>query len=102
LTQSGHVREELLKELGYATGKVGLDAAASANPTLQDTYQELLDVAMQANQLNISNGMVIDIHLKRNQQTLDALRNLAGGNNLYDASGRAKNLPAKKKGIKVG
>lgn len=57
---------------------------------------------MQANQLNISNGMVIDIHLKRNQQTLDALRNLTGANNLYDASGRAKNLPAKKKGIKVG
>ncbi|HEY9279125.1 MAG TPA: flagellar protein FlgN [Eoetvoesiella sp.] len=102
LTESETSREAQLKELGFDSGKNGLDAACAAYPELQDTCQELYALAAEANQINSANGAIIDTFLQHNQQALDTLRSLANMGNLYDASGRTKTAASSKKGIKAG
>lgn len=81
-------RMTLLAQLGYSTDKAGLDAAALEHPSLQVVCRQLYDTAHQANELNVSNGVIIDTFLTHNQQALETLRALAGMGNLYDANGR--------------
>lgn len=102
LAQIGQKRQTHLRELGFDPDKAGLDAAALAYPALKPSCLSLFDAARKASALNTSNGTVIDIYLKHNQQALDALQRLSGIDPLYDANGRVHSVPAHKKGIKAG
>ncbi|MGB3291162.1 MAG: flagellar protein FlgN [Burkholderiaceae bacterium] len=81
-------RLSLLTLLGHSADKAGLDSAAQESPALRAACGELYEKARQANELNASNGIIIETFLTHNQQALEALRVLAGAGNLYDASGR--------------
>ncbi|HWK70747.1 flagella synthesis protein FlgN [Pollutimonas sp. M17] len=81
-------RQALLTQLGYSADKAGLDSVAQGHPALQAACRQLYDKARQANELNASNGIIIDTFMAHNQQALETLRMLAGAGNLYDASGR--------------
>ncbi len=102
LTQAGQERQAQLLELGYNADKAGLDAAAHAHPALKPLCLDLFDLAKQASEMNTSNGAVIDIHMRRNQQALDALCRLGNREPLYDASGRTHHAPVHRKNIKAG
>lgn len=102
LTQAGQERQAQLRELGYSADKAGLDSAAREYPVLKPLCQDMFDLAKQAGEINTSNGTIIDIHMKRNQQALDALRRLGNMDPLYDASGRTHHAPAHRKNIKAG
>ncbi len=102
LSEIGRERQTYLQQLGYSADKIGLKAAADEYPVLKPLYLNLFDSARQASALNTVNGAVIDIHLRRNQQALDALRRLGNIDQLYDASGRAHAAPAYRKEIKAG
>ena len=102
LAQSATGRDELLKQSGYSTDRQGIDSAMADHPALQATWVRLIELASQAKQLNAANGELIELYLRHNQTRLNALRNLTGGGNLYDANGRARNFSGGNKGIRAG
>lgn len=89
LSAIGRQREYWLLQMGYPSGRKGLESAVAQHPTLEPVVNQLLVTARRANELNNSNGVLIDTFLKNNQQTLHALRTISGQGNLYDARGRA-------------
>lgn len=103
LATAADQRQGLLTQLGYSADKAGLDALAQAHPTLLPLCRKLYEAAERANELNVSNGIIIDTFLTHNQQTLDSLRVLAGSGDLYDASGRTRpGAKGQAKDIKAG
>ncbi|TAL91396.1 MAG: flagellar protein FlgN [Candidimonas sp.] len=102
LAQIDQERQAQLHELGYSADKAGLDAAADAYPALKPLCLDVFDLAKQASELNALNGAVIDIHLRRNQRAIDALRRLGNIDPLYDASGRTHGMPVHRKNIRAG
>ena len=62
-------------------------------------WQALLTKSASANEINMRNGALIDVHLRYTQQSLDALRNINGVGvaTTYDAHGRgARGTPGRK------
>ncbi len=102
LSLAGQARDALLAEMGHGSGKAGLEAAAQNDPETRALVATLFEQAEQARQMNASNGYIIEMYLKYNQQALDTLRSLAGIGNLYDASGRARNTSSQTRGIRAG
>jgi len=90
LTEIAAQRNALLQALGFDADAPGLAAAVDANPSLSSSSQAMLDIAAQARALNEANGRIIDVFLDHNQRTLDTLRSLVGGGDIYDASGRKR------------
>jgi len=86
LTEIGHRREVLQKNLGYGPGRSGADAAAAAgDPALRKAWQRLLARAAKARELNHRNGVMVHTHLDFTRQTLNFLQ--AGGQPLYGPDG---------------
>lgn len=102
LTHTAQTRASLLKQLGYGADQSGLVATAASHPMLQTVCDDLINATRQANDLNISNGTIINTYLEHNQQAIDTLRHLVSSDSLYDASGRTKTRPANnKRNIKI-
>jgi len=93
-------RDGLLAEIGLPIGHAGTEQAAVLHPQLSGIWQALLTKSASANEINLRNGALIDVHLRYTQQSLDALRDVngAGGKNAtYDAYGRgARGAPNRK------
>lgn len=99
LVDLSHTRDGLLAELGLPAGHAGTEQAAVQHPQLSGVWQALLTKSASANEINMRNGALIDVHLRYNQQSLDALRNLGGMGvtSTYDAQGRgARSAPGRK------
>jgi len=101
LIQAGQARESSLRELGYSTDRAGLEAA-SADHQLDETCATLLELGRQAGELNASNGVIIDTYLKHTQQAFQTMRQLIGGSDLYDASGKPDALKGRRTKITAG
>lgn len=80
-------RDAELATLGFAGGNIGAGMAAAAHPELGPAWQDLLDAAASARELNERNGRLIDLHLRFNRESRNALRAAAGAT-LYGANGR--------------
>ena len=92
-------RDGLLAEIGLPAGHTGTEQAAVLHPQLSGVWQALLSKSASANEINMRNGALIDVHLRYTQQSLDALRDINGakGNVTYDAYGRgARGAPSRK------
>ncbi|MNT08793.1 FlgN protein [compost metagenome] len=92
-------RDSLLAEIGLPAGHTGTEQAAVLHPQLSGVWQALLSKSASANEINMRNGALIDVHLRYTQQSLDALRDINGakGNVTYDAYGRgARGTPSRK------
>ncbi len=100
LVDLSQVRDSLLAEIGLPAGHTGTEQAAVLHPQLSGVWQALLSKSASANEINLRNGALIDVHLRYTQQSLDALRGLgaAGGTvSTYDARGRgARSGPGRK------
>lgn len=99
LVDLSHTRDGLLAEIGLPAGHAGTEQAAVQHPQLSDVWQALLAKSASANEINMRNGALIDVHLRYTQQSLDALRQIGGlgGTSTYDAQGRgARATPCRK------
>jgi flagella synthesis protein FlgN len=68
-------RDEQLAQLGYTPDRNGMDAwiASSSGVSGQSDWHELLRLAGEARFINETNGKLIALHLKSNQQALNVL-----------------------------
>lgn len=79
LGAAGQNREAALLALGVSNTREAFDLYfASASPELQTHWQQLMAMAQAANQLNSTNGTLINTRLQHNQQALAILMNAAG------------------------
>ncbi|WZB77064.1 flagellar protein FlgN [Achromobacter insuavis] len=104
LVDLSHTRDGLLAEIGLPAGHAGTEQAAVQHPQLSDVWQALLAKSASANEINMRNGALIDVHLRYTQQSLDALRQIGGlgGTSTYDAQGRGAAATPGRKPIVAG
>ncbi|CAB3866100.1 flagella synthesis protein FlgN [Achromobacter sp. CF-sbj1-Ac2-l] len=104
LVDLSHTRDGLLAEIGLPPGHAGTEQAAVQHPQLSDVWQALLAKSASANEINMRNGALIDVHLRYTQQSLDALRQIGGlgGTSTYDAQGRGARATPGRKPIVAG
>lgn len=74
------------------------------HPELAEIWQALLAKSGSANEINLRNGALIDVHLRYTQQSLEALRQIGGvgGTATYDALGRGPRYTPARKSIIAG
>ena len=92
LVELSQTRDALLAEIGLPAGHAGTEQAAAQHPQLAGVWQALLSKSESANEINLRNGALIDVHLRYTQQSLDALRTgrRPASTSTYDAQGRAQ------------
>ena len=74
LVELSQTRDALLAEIGLPAGHAGTEQAAAQHPQLAGVWQALLSKSESANEINLRNGALIDVHLRYTQQSLDAAR----------------------------
>jgi len=65
-----------------------LDATLSANPSWQQKWHEVRQLAEKAERLNHGNNVLIEGQLERTRQALDVLQSASNRGTLYGANGR--------------
>lgn len=89
-------RGRQLAAAGHENNPAGLAAwfdDIGVNDETRTLWSQLLDLAREAEQANRRNGMLIETHLRHNQQALAVLQTAANpGNSLYGANGQISSL----------
>ncbi|AEJ01958.1 FlgN family protein [Nitrosomonas sp. Is79A3] len=92
LIQFDDHRNEFLRKQGLSLEKNSINAWLSEQHTGQSEikilWNELLDLAKTAQQLNHSNGLIISTQLQHNQRAFTALHCAAGNVSLYGPKGQ--------------
>lgn len=89
-------RQRGLAAAGHENNQAGMVAwldAMGADAATRKLWQELLDLAREAERVNRSNGILIDTHLRHNEQALAVLRAAANPGGLYDTKGYISGTP---------
>jgi len=95
LTQLAEARNQFLTEFVGSTNQIGMEIwLDSYDPADKNRagklWQDLIDLARTAKELNQSNGQLIHTRLAHNQEALSVLLGAnAGTSNLYGADGQA-------------
>lgn len=96
LNQFESRRDALLGKAGFPTGRSGVEAWLASRPhsdVERDRWHELLKLARQARDGNETNGQLINLLLRQNQEALSVL--LSGGSeSIYGADGQPRSLTA--------
>ncbi|MBZ0106826.1 MAG: flagellar protein FlgN [Sulfuricella denitrificans] len=92
LTGLSTQRIRLITAAGYENNASGISAyldAAKVQTATRDRWNKLLDLAREVDQINRSNGILIDTRLRHNQQTLSVLQSAANPSaSLYGPNGQ--------------
>jgi flagella synthesis protein FlgN len=92
LIQFDDHRNEFLRKQGLSLEKNSINAWLSEQHSSQSEikilWNELLDLAKTAQQLNHSNGLIISTQLQHNQRAFSALHCAAGNVSLYGPKGQ--------------
>lgn len=99
LSQLETRRDTLLAEGGFGKGRTGIEAWLAGRPesdTERKRWQELLKLAKQARDENETNGRLINLLLKQNQEALSVLVS-GGSESIYGADGQQRSLGAGKR-----
>lgn len=87
-------RDDLLRKTGFEIGRVGMEAwlktCANANAESK-RWNSLLELAAKARSDNETNGRLINLLLKQNQEALSILLSGSGGS-IYGPDGQQRNL----------
>lgn len=86
-----NTRYQALAAAGFLEEESGMKAwinSPSAAASAAQSWNELLDAARMAKELNRVNGMLIGKHLARNQATLNVLQGNRQANSLYGPNGQ--------------
>lgn len=80
LGELGQQREKALQELHVAVEPSAVQAfVQKQTPEFRTAWQKLIDMAREANQINATNGKLINTRLQHNQQALNVLLTAAAG-----------------------
>lgn len=89
-------RGRQLAAAGHENTPAGLAAwfnAIGVNDETRKLWDQLIDLAREAEQANRRNGILIETHLRHNQQALAVLQTAANpGNSLYGANGQISGM----------
>lgn len=92
LAELGAQRIRLITLAGYENNASGISAyldAIQAQKSTRALWEKLLDTAREVEQVNLNNGILIDTHLRHNQQTLSVLQSAANPvSSLYGPNGQ--------------
>jgi len=95
LTRHGDERGRWLAGLGLTTNRAGMERLLQAYPAataLQTSWRQLLQLTETAQQLNTTNGMLIDARLGSTQRALNAIFSTARMPGAYGADGGTVSL----------
>jgi len=97
LSQFETRRDALLTKGGFPKGRPGIEAWLTSRPDVdRDRWNELLQLAIQAHEGNETNGRLINLLLKQNQEALSIL--LSGGaESIYGTDGQPRSPAAGKR-----
>jgi len=87
LGELAECRRDYLLSLGFTPDHHGMEALLNTHPQAANIWHELLGLARIAQQINLTNGAIIDARLNHHRAALAALQSAAGGASIYDASG---------------
>jgi len=99
LSQLEAQRDDLLAKAGLPKGRRGLDAWLAKHPKAEDErrqWRELLELATTARQGNETNGRLINLLFKHNQDALSVLV-ANGAESIYGADGQTRGVAAEKR-----
>jgi len=91
LAQLSDARNYWLRKLGYTQDHIGMERGLHDCPAAADVWEELLQLAETASQLNKINGILVGQRLRYTQQAISVLQTSAhGGQNtrLYCPDGQ--------------
>lgn len=92
LAEFNNQRTQQISRAGFDNSASGIAAyldSIKAQDATRKLWEKLLDIAREADQINRSNGILIDTHLRQNQQALSVLLNAAKpGTSLYGPNGQ--------------
>lgn len=99
LSQLGAARDSYLKLNGISADPSSIEKFIRQPPLgnvphLLESWEKLLASAKRAQELNQSNGAIIEAQLKHNQQALAILQNAAQQNGLYGPDGHSRAIGA--------
>ncbi len=89
LTQLGEQRSQYLLSQGLSTDSAGMNEWLEKHVDAQTLWNELLQLAKNAKQINQTNGLVISAQLQHNQRAFSALQSAAGNISMYGPKGQA-------------
>jgi flagella synthesis protein FlgN len=96
LTELSAYRDTLLEQLGSGKGWEAAAQAMSRSPELNEAWTQLQEISQAVQEINLRNGILLDIHLQHTQQSLDALNAIITLGNTYDAQGRVRSAASGK------
>lgn len=89
-------RERHLADAGHENNTAGIAAwfnAIGVDNETRELWNQLLNLAREAEQANRRNGILIETHLRHNQQALAVLQTAANpGNSLYGRDGQISGI----------
>ncbi|QAU34339.1 flagellar protein FlgN [Janthinobacterium sp. 17J80-10] len=96
-------RHLALAAIGFAATEAGMQAwLESRQPeVIHQSWQNLLELARAAKEVNRSNGLLIGKHLNRNQSALNVLKGGPQGQALYGPNGQSS-VTAGGRGLAIG
>ncbi|MEZ0238659.1 MAG: flagella synthesis protein FlgN [Methylophilaceae bacterium] len=87
-------RVATLERAGFKSDAAGVAAWLASQPaSVKESWKKLLEGAQVAQQLNQTNGKLIQTHMQHNQQALSALMNAANRADVYGADGQPRTGP---------
>jgi flagella synthesis protein FlgN len=103
ISELGNTRHSILVSAGYEPPKIGMEEwlNSAADSEVSVIWAEILSLAKSAKELNNTNGLLINRHLTRNQNTLNVLQSALPGAGFYGPDGQSK-LQAATRSLVIG
>lgn len=94
LAELSNKRHLILAMAGHQPDETGMQTWIKQNSAhaVNDAWQALLDQVKAAKELNHTNGLLINTHLSRNQNTLNVLRGSTKTGNFYGPDGKTSSV----------
>jgi flagella synthesis protein FlgN len=89
-------RDTLFKRLGLPAGWEEATQAMNDKPELAQAWSQLQQISRVAQELNKRNGVLLEVHLRHTQRSLDALNAVINIDKTYDHQGRVRPIASGK------
>lgn len=97
MTELALQRHRSLAAAGFEASEAGMQSwIGKADAGAGKTWNELLEIACEAKELNRTNGLLIGQHLSRNQNTLNVLQGDPQAGALYGPNGQTTTQAARR------
>lgn len=105
LNELGSKKSKELILLNLSNDHVGMQSfidSQTKESNIKSTWLELLELTKKAQEINKTNGLLINRQLNVNLNTLNVLQQTNSNENLYGADGQSKNKSSSGRGYVVG